>query len=83
MVSNRGLRVGNANESRAMILEALENAPGTPREIVALNAGVALYAADVAGSIDDGIRMAREAIASGAAKARLDAFVAATGRLAA
>ena len=47
-----------------------------------LNAGVALYAADVAGSIDDGIRMAREAIASGAAKARLDAFVATTRKLA-
>jgi len=83
MVSNRGLKVGNAGESRAMILEALENTPGTPREIVTLNAGVALYAADVAGSIDDGIRMAREAIASGAAKGRLEAFVAATRRLAA
>jgi anthranilate phosphoribosyltransferase len=83
MVSNRGLKVGNAAESRAMVLEALENTPGTPREIVVLNAGVALYAADVAGSIDDGIRMAREAVASGAAKARLDAFVAATRRLAA
>ena len=83
MVSNRGLKVNNAAESRAMVLEALENTPGTPREIVVLNAGVALYAADVAGSIDDGIRMAREAIASGAAKARLDAFVAATRRLAA
>jgi anthranilate phosphoribosyltransferase len=82
MVSNRGLRVGNAAESRAMVLEALENTPGTPREIVVLNAGVALYAADVAGSIDDGIRMAREAIASGAAKARLDAFVATTRKLA-
>ena len=83
MVSNRGLRVGNASESRAMILEALENAPGTPREIVVLNAGVALYAADVAGSIDDGIRMAREAIASGAAKGKLDAFVVTTQKLAA
>jgi anthranilate phosphoribosyltransferase len=83
MVSNRGLKVGNAAESRAMVLEALENTPGTPREIVVLNAGVALYAADVAGSIDDGIRLAREAIASGAAKRRLDAFVAATRKLAA
>jgi anthranilate phosphoribosyltransferase len=83
MVSNRGLKVGNAAESRAMILEALENTPGTPREIVVLNAGVALYAADVAGSIDDGIRLAREAIASGAAKAKLDAFVATTQKLAA
>jgi anthranilate phosphoribosyltransferase len=83
MVSNRGLKVGNAAESRAMILEALENTPGTPREIVVLNAGVSLYAADVAGSIDDGIRLAREAIASGAAKAKLDAFVATTQKLAA
>ena len=83
MVSNRGLRVGNAGESRAMILEALENTPGTPREIVTLNAGVALYAADVAGSIDDGIRLAREAIANGAARRKLDAFVAATQKLAA
>jgi anthranilate phosphoribosyltransferase len=83
MVSNRGLKVGNAAESRAMVLEALENTPGTPREIVVLNAGVALYAADVAGSIDDGIRMAREAIASGAAKGKLDAFVATTRKLAA
>jgi anthranilate phosphoribosyltransferase len=66
-----------------MVLEALENTPGTPREIVVLNAGVALYAADVAGSIDDGIRMAREAIASGAAKRRLEAFVDATRRFAA
>ena len=83
MVSNRGLKVSNAAESRAMILEALENTPGTPREIVVLNAGVALYASDVAGSIDDGIRMAREAIASGAAKGKLDAFVATTRKLAA
>ncbi len=83
MVSNRGLRVGNAGESRAMILEALEDTPGTPREIVVLNAGVALYTADVAGSIDDGIRMAREVIASGAAKRKLDAFVTTTQKLAA
>jgi anthranilate phosphoribosyltransferase len=83
MVSNRGLRVANAGESRAMILEALENTPGTPREIVVLNAGVALYAADVAGSIDDGIRLAREAIASGAAKNKLDVFVATTQKLSA
>jgi len=81
MVSNRGLKVGNANESRAMVLEALENVQGTPREIVTLNAGVALYAADVAASIDDGICMSREAIASGAARRRLDHFVATTQKL--
>jgi len=78
MVSNRGLRVADATESREMVLAALSNAPGTPREIVALNAGAALYAADVAASVADGIARAREAIASGAARQKLHDFVAFT-----
>src|SRR5471032_1562310 len=64
MISNRGLKVADAVESKAMLLEALDNIEGTPREIVILNAGVALYAANVAGSIPDGIERARSAIAS-------------------
>ncbi|TXL65568.1 anthranilate phosphoribosyltransferase [Zeimonas arvi] len=82
MISNRGLRVDDAEESKEMVLEALGNKPGTPREIVTLNAGVALYAADVADSIGAGIDRAREAIASGAARERLDRFVAFTRRFA-
>jgi len=82
MISNRGLKVTNANESLAMILEALGNTTGTPREIVVLNSGVALYASDVAATIDDGIRLARETIASGAAKRKLEQFVAMTQKLA-
>jgi len=74
MVSNRSLKVGSADESRDMILAALSNTPGTAREIVALNAGAALYAANVVASIGDGIVKAREAIASGAARAKVDAF---------
>jgi anthranilate phosphoribosyltransferase len=81
MISNRGLRVADAAESKAMLLEALAGVEGTPREIVILNAGAALYAADVATSIAEGIALARAAIASGAAKQKLDAFVAATQRL--
>ncbi len=81
MVSNRGLRVANSAESKAMVLEALDNVDGTPRDIVILNAGVALYAADVAGSIDDGIRRAREVIADGAARRKLEQFVLATQKL--
>jgi len=81
MISNRGLRVGDAKESSAMVLEALSNAPGTPREIVTLNAGAALYAADVVPSIEAGIACARETIASGAARAKLDQFVRVTQRL--
>jgi anthranilate phosphoribosyltransferase len=75
MMSNRGLRVADATESKAMMLEALENVPGTPREIVILNAGTALYTANLASSIGDGIAKAREAIASGAARKKVDEFV--------
>ncbi len=82
MKSNRGLKVKNAAESKEMVLEALGNVEGTPREIVALNAGAGLYAAGIASSIGDGLVRAREAIASGAARAKLDAFVAATQKLA-
>ena len=80
MVSNRGLRVADAAESKEMVREALANTPGTPREIVTLNAGAALYTANLAGSVADGIARAREAIASGAARAKLDQFVAFTQR---
>nr|WP_144832822.1 anthranilate phosphoribosyltransferase [Cupriavidus gilardii] len=78
MISNRGLKVADAIESKEMVMEALNNVAGTPREIVVLNAGTALYAANVASSIADGIERAREAIASGAARAKLDQFVRAT-----
>ncbi|MEO8135422.1 MAG: anthranilate phosphoribosyltransferase [Betaproteobacteria bacterium] len=74
MMSNRSLKVGSAEESRAMVIEALENREGTPREIVTFNAGAALYAANIVPSIGDGILRAREVIASGAARSRLDAF---------
>jgi len=83
MVSNRGLKVASPAESRAMVLEALDNVAGTPREIVVFNAGVALYAANIAASIGEGIAQARSVIASGAARHKLDEFVAATQRLAA
>ncbi|MFP7724023.1 anthranilate phosphoribosyltransferase [Lysobacter sp. D1-1-M9] len=83
MAASRNLRVDNATESKAMVLQALENQRSLPREIVVLNAGAALYVAGVADSIGDGIERARAAIASGAARAKLDEFVAATRNLAA
>ena len=75
MISNRGLKVADATESKAMLIEALENREGTPRAIVILNAGAALYAANVSASIGEGITLARETIASGAARTKLDEFV--------
>ncbi|HET7773971.1 MAG TPA: anthranilate phosphoribosyltransferase [Burkholderiaceae bacterium] len=76
MFSNRGLKVVDAAESKTMLLEALGDTPGTPRDIVIFNAGVALYAANVAADIPAGIALAREAIRSGAARRKLDDFVA-------
>ena len=78
MQSVRQLRVGSAEESKAMLLGVLENKPGAAREVVCLNAGAALYVANLADSIGDGIARAREAIASGEARAKVDAFVAFT-----
>ncbi|GAB1408605.1 anthranilate phosphoribosyltransferase [Thermomonas brevis] len=82
MAHSRNLRVADPAESKAMMMQALENAEGLPREIVAYNAGAALYAAGVAEDIGDGIARARQAIANGAARAKLDAYVAATRALA-
>ncbi|RFU44007.1 anthranilate phosphoribosyltransferase [Paraburkholderia sp. DHOC27] len=75
MVSNRSLKVADAAESKHMLLEALDNKPGVAREIVTLNAGTALYAANTVASIADGIRLARETIASGRARAKVDELV--------
>jgi anthranilate phosphoribosyltransferase len=75
------LRVNDAAESRQRVLEALDNKPGAVRDIVLLNAGAALYVANLAESIAAGIDQARAAVASGAARAKLDRFVAATRRL--
>ena len=74
MASNRTLKVDSAQESKDVVLSVLDNVAGTAREIVMLNAGTALYVANRAESIGQGIEQAREAIASGAARAKLDAF---------
>ncbi len=70
-------------ESKEMIYSALANTEGTAREIVVLNAGTALYVANIAESITRGVEMAREAVANGAARAKLDEFVRFTQGLAA
>lgn len=82
MMSLRHLRVGSADESKSVLLAVLDNQPGAAHDIVCLNAGASLYVANVADSIGDGIARAREAIASGAARAKLEAFVRQTRELA-
>jgi anthranilate phosphoribosyltransferase len=81
MISSRNLKVADKNESKTRVLEALRGEPGPATDIVALNAGTALYAAGVTPSIEDGLAKAREAIASGAALAKLEQFVSVTRQL--
>ncbi len=83
MVSNRALKVETPEQSRQMLLDVLSGTTGAAHDIVCLNAGAALYAANVVASIQDGIAKARNAIASGAAKAKLEALVVRTHALAA
>jgi anthranilate phosphoribosyltransferase len=80
MASNRALKVEDAVSSKAMLLGVLNNQAGAARDIVALNAGVALYAANVTLSMQDGVALAYSAIESGAAKAKLDALVTLSAR---
>ncbi len=81
MIASRNLKVADAAESKQKVFEALSGVPGPASDIVALNAGTALYAAGVAPSIEDGLARAREAVASGAAMAKLRQFVEVTQTL--
>jgi len=78
-----GLAVHSPQASAALIRDAFSGAPGADaaRAIIALNAGACIYVAGCAGSIAEGVERARSLIDSGAALARLDAFVAVTRRL--
>ena len=82
MASNRTLKVETPAQSLALVRSVLGNEPGPARDIVLLNAGVALYAADVAPTMAEGIERAREAVASGKAAARMAQFVETAQRLA-
>ncbi len=75
MASNRSLKVDNPEQSREMLIGVLDGNAGPARDIVLLNAGATLYAANVAPTLADGIERARAALDSGAARAKLDAFV--------
>ncbi|MFZ5509009.1 MAG: anthranilate phosphoribosyltransferase [Pseudomonadota bacterium] len=78
----KALRVANVEESKAMVLAALEGKHGAARDIVALNAGAGIYAAGLAASLADGVDRALEIIRSGAASERLQQFVDLTRSLA-
>lgn len=78
----KALHASNATESKAIIEGILNGATDSAlrpcRDIVLLNAGAAIYAANLAVTLEDGINAAHEVITSGAAKAKLDALIAFT-----
>ncbi len=80
MASNRALRVETPEQSKAMLMGVLDDTHGAARDIVILNAGAALYAANVADSLSSGFALAKKAIESGAARAKLAALVEASQR---
>ncbi|MBI3529538.1 MAG: anthranilate phosphoribosyltransferase [Betaproteobacteria bacterium] len=75
------IQVRDGGESKDMMLTALSDQPGPARDILALNAGAAIYVAGLADSHQAGVRLALETIASGAAKAKLDQFITVTQKL--
>lgn len=76
------LRVDSPQTSQLMLLSVLDNQPGPAREIVLLNAGAALYAANAVSSIADGIALSRRVLEDGSARAKVDEYVTATRRIA-
>ena len=83
MASNRALKVETPEQSKQMMMQVLDNEAGPARDIVILNAGVALYAANVAPSMKEGIARARAAVESGGAKAKLEQLIKVSKALAA
>ncbi|MEO8631334.1 MAG: anthranilate phosphoribosyltransferase, partial [Betaproteobacteria bacterium] len=69
------IQVSDSARSQEMLLGALDNQAGPARDIVALNAGAAIYVAGLADSLHTGVERARSVIASGAPRRTLDAFV--------
>jgi len=82
MSASRNLRVDGPEQSIAMLRAVLDNEAGPALDIVALNAGAALYVAGVASDIADGLARARAVIADGSARQRLHDYVATTRTLA-
>ena len=72
--SLEGLTVKNAAESLAIIRKALGGESGAAADVIALNAGAALYVAGVADTLENGIERAKSLLADGKALERLEAY---------
>ena len=69
------LKGGDAAENAAIVRRILDGERGAPRDVVVLNAGAALFVAGRADSVSVGVKLAGQALDSGAAKTTLDRLV--------
>jgi anthranilate phosphoribosyltransferase len=69
------IRVADASQAKAMLLDVLDNRAGAARDIVLLNAGAAIYVAGLSNTLANGIRKAAETLSSGAAKNKLQQLI--------
>jgi len=76
LFDRRAIQVNTVEESKAMIQAVLDNQPGPAHNIVAMNAGAAIYVAGLAPSLKAGIERASQVIKSGAAKHKMEEFIA-------
>jgi anthranilate phosphoribosyltransferase len=76
LYDRRAITVSSVEESKAMIQAVLDNQPGPAHNIVAMNAGAAIYVAGLAANLKAGIERASQAIKSGAAKHKMEEFIA-------
>ena len=65
---------GTPSENATAFRALLDGAPGAYRDAVLLNAAAALVVADKAGTLTEGVALARESIDSGAARSKVDAL---------
>jgi len=69
------LAVNNAQESLSIIRDIFSGKQGPARDIVVLNAGAAIYAADLVPNLAEGIKLAQTHIDNGSAQQKLDALI--------
>ena len=77
------IRAGGPDQNAGITRGVLAGEPGPERSLTLMNAGGAIYVGGRAGSIEEGVKLAAEAIDSGAATDTLDRYIAHTHRLAA
>ena len=77
------LAVHNIDEAKAKLRSVFDQQPGPARDIVAMNAGAAIYVAGLATTLSEGIEKAQHTIESGAARTKLEQLIKFTQQFAA